>query len=74
MLLVSVLLLWHKRMMVERKGKCDMQYKHYKRVMQKLTLQSELEKLLRSAENDFEDLTDRQYEVVRYCIIKKIYS
>lgn len=51
-----------------------MQYKHYKKVMQKLTLQSELEKLLRSAEKDFEDLTDRQYEVVRYCIIKKIYS
>ena len=51
-----------------------MTYKNYKKVLRKLTLKSELEKLLRFAENDFDNLTDRQYENLRFCIIKKIYA
>lgn len=52
----------------------NMTYKNYKKVLRKLTLKSELEKLLHFAENDFDNLTDRQYENLRFCIIKKIYA
>lgn len=51
-----------------------MKYKNYKKTLQKLTLKSELEKLLHFAENDFANLSDRQYENLRFCILKKIYS
>lgn len=51
----------------------DMRYKNYKKAIKKLTSKDELERLLNFAENDFEGLTDAQYEKLKFCINKKIY-
>ena len=50
-----------------------MQYRHYKTAIKRLRSKPELESLLHYIENDFDNITDRQYEILRYCILKKIY-
>lgn len=51
-----------------------MKYRTYKNAVEKLTAAQELERLLKLAEEDFEELSDRQYESLRNKVINKIYS
>ena len=51
-----------------------MKYRHYKTAIKRLRSKPELESLLHYIENDFDNITDRQYEILRYCILKKIYT
>ena len=51
-----------------------MRYKIYKKAIKKLTEESELKRLLNYAENDFQNLSSRQYENIRFLVINKIYS
>lgn len=51
-----------------------MEYRHYKTAIKRLRSKPELESLLHYIENDFDNITDRQYEILRYCILKKIYT
>lgn len=51
-----------------------MKYRVYKNAVERLTTAQELERLLKLIENDFDDISDRQYEILRNRIINKIYS
>lgn len=51
-----------------------MRYTVYKKSIKKLTTEPELKRLLNYAENDFQDISGRQYENIRFLIIGKIYS
>lgn len=49
-----------------------MKYKTYKKICKKLHIAKELERLLQYAQDDFENINDRQYFSLKYCILKKI--
>ena len=51
-----------------------MRYTVYKKAIKKLTTESALRRLLNYAENDFQNLSSRQYENIRFLVINKIYS
>ena len=51
-----------------------MRYTVYKKAIKKLTTEQELIRLLNYAENDFRDISDRQYENIRFLVMNKIYS
>lgn len=50
-----------------------MKFKIYKKAIEKLTQAQELERLLKTAEND-ERLSERSYYGVKYLVLKKIYE
>ena len=51
-----------------------MRYKVYKKAIKKLTTEPELRRLLNYAENDLQNISDIQYENIRFLVINKIYS
>lgn len=51
-----------------------MKYKTYKKAVEKITSVKELERILKLVEEDFEEISDRQYESLRNQIINKIYA
>ena len=51
-----------------------MRYTIYKKAIKKLTKESELRRLLNYAENDFQNISNIQYENIRFLVIDKIYS
>lgn len=51
-----------------------MRYTVYKKAIKKLTTKPELRRLLNYAEKDLQDISDRQYENIRFLVIDKIYS
>ena len=51
-----------------------MHYAIYKKAIKKLTKESELRRLLNYAENDFQNISGRQYANIRFLVINKIYA
>lgn len=48
-----------------------MKYRRYRKTLERLTNANELERLLQYAQDDFENISDRQYELLRHHILKK---
>lgn len=51
-----------------------MRYRRYRKTLERLTNVNELERLLQYAQDDYENINNRQYESLRHHILKKIYG
>lgn len=51
-----------------------MRYSYYRDMIEKTGSRRKLEKLLHQIEDDFEGISDRQYEKLRFIIISKMYA
>ena len=51
-----------------------MGYSYYKNQIEKAGTRRKLAKLLRQIENDFEEISGRQYESLRFLTVSKMYA
>ena len=51
-----------------------MRYDYYTDLIEKAGTRRKLAKLLRQIENDFEGISGRQYESLRFLIVSKLYA
>lgn len=51
-----------------------MSYNYYSKLIENTDNRRKLERILRLIENDFEGISGRQYECLRFLILSKIYA